>query len=111
MTIRHPNNKCDDPLCFGAFINTEGLNVERCDICKLYANDDQAAAAINRAIGQYWQMKDSQPRHPRDIPHKKPKLTRSKRCTCGASTAKLKALPKDHAPDCQALESNQRENP
>jgi hypothetical protein len=46
----HPDlQKCDD-TCVGWFVNQETLNVERCDTCKRFDSDDQAAAHLNWCV-------------------------------------------------------------
>lgn len=40
-------SKCDDPDCPGFFVNRETEEVERCDSCAVYPDDESAAVAYD----------------------------------------------------------------
>lgn len=46
-TTKWLNPVCESNSCPGYFINCESLAVERCDTCKIFRSDDDAAAAVD----------------------------------------------------------------
>lgn len=44
-----PRKPCD-MKCAGAFVNLETLQIERCDTCKRFRSDDEAADFVNQVL-------------------------------------------------------------
>ncbi len=45
-----PRQPCDDQCCQGLFICSDTLTVQRCDTCRRFDDDDEAAAFLNHML-------------------------------------------------------------